>query len=84
MIAVMVLWPERAVVSPGAMEVTAIDVGQGDSLLVVSPEGRTMLVDAGGPVGGCEGGGGGVRVGSMWARRWCRLICGRGGFGGWM
>jgi competence protein ComEC len=51
-IAVMVLWPERAVVSAGAMEVTAIDVGQGDSLLVVSPEGRTMLVDAGGPVGG--------------------------------
>jgi len=52
LIAVMVLWPERAVVSAGAMEVTAIDVGQGDSLLVVSPEGRTMLVDAGGPVGG--------------------------------
>ena len=38
--------------SPGVMEVTAIDVGQGDSLLVVSPEGSTMLVDAGGPVGG--------------------------------
>ena len=52
LIAVMVLWPERAIVSAGAMEVTAIDVGQGDSLLVVSPEGRTMLVDAGGPVGG--------------------------------
>jgi competence protein ComEC len=51
-VAAMVLWPERAVVSPDAMEVTAIDVGQGDSLLVVSPEGRTMLVDAGGPVGG--------------------------------
>ncbi len=53
-IAVMVLWPERAVVAPGVMEVTAIDVGQGDSLLVVSPEGRTMLVDAGGPVGGVK------------------------------
>ena len=50
-IAVVVLWPERAVVVPGVMEVTAIDVGQGDSLLVVSPEGRTMLMDAGGPVG---------------------------------
>ncbi len=34
------------------MEVTAIDVGQGDSLLVVGADGRTMLVDAGGPVGG--------------------------------
>lgn len=52
--AVMVLWPEQAVVVPGVMEVTAIDVGQGDSLLVVSPEGRTLLVDAGGPVGGVK------------------------------
>ena len=52
LVAAMVLWPEPAVTSPGVLEVTAIDVGQGDSLLVVSPEGRTMLVDAGGPVGG--------------------------------
>ncbi len=51
LIAVMVLWPTRTVTSQQELEVTAIDVGQGDSLLVVGPEGRTMLVDAGGPVG---------------------------------
>jgi competence protein ComEC len=47
-----ILWPEPAILSKDALEVTALDVGQGDSLLVVNPQGRTMLVDAGGPVGG--------------------------------
>jgi competence protein ComEC len=51
LIAAMLLWPERAIVTPNALEVTAIDVGQGDSLLLVSPEGHAMLIDAGGPVG---------------------------------
>jgi competence protein ComEC len=52
LVALVVLWPERAILSPGMMEVTAIDVGQGDSIFVVAPDGATMLVDAGGPVGG--------------------------------
>jgi competence protein ComEC len=49
--AAIVLWPTRPALHAGQLEVTAIDVGQGDSLLVVGPGGRTMLVDAGGPTG---------------------------------
>lgn len=35
----------------GALEISTIDVGQGDSLLVITPNGRTLLIDAGGIVG---------------------------------
>jgi competence protein ComEC len=52
LVLIVVLWPESAIVAKDSLEVTAIDVGQGDSLLIVSPQGDTMLVDAGGPVGG--------------------------------
>lgn len=45
------LWPEPAAVHRGQLEVTAIDVGQGDSLLAVAPTGCAMLIDAGGPTG---------------------------------
>src|SRR5206468_4520719 len=38
--------PEQ--VRPGVLEFTAIDVGQGDSLLLVTPDSHKLLVDGGG------------------------------------
>ncbi len=49
--AAIALWPTPSAVHPERLEVTAIDVGQGDSLLVVGPTGHAMLIDAGGPTG---------------------------------
>ena len=36
---------------PGILEFTSLDVGEGDSGLVITPAGKTLLVDAGGPIG---------------------------------
>jgi competence protein ComEC len=48
--AVMII-PPTPRLSPNVMEMTTIDVGQGDSILLVTPEGKTMLIDGGGPAG---------------------------------
>jgi competence protein ComEC len=49
--ACIALIPRRPQVPSGTLELTAIDVGQADSTLIVTPEGRTLLVDAAGSLG---------------------------------
>ncbi len=44
--------PAHPHIRPDVLEVTSIDVGEGDSSLIVTPEGTTLLIDAGGPTGG--------------------------------
>jgi competence protein ComEC len=45
------LVPPKPQAHNGVLEVTSIDVGEGDSTLLVMPEGTTLLIDAGGPIG---------------------------------
>jgi len=47
----IIVWPRPVMHRTGVLEISTIDVGQGDSLLVISPHGKTLLIDAGGIVG---------------------------------
>jgi competence protein ComEC len=47
-LALLVWHPFPPRIHPGQLEMTAVDVGQGDSLLVLFPDGKRLLVDGGG------------------------------------
>jgi len=49
--ATVTIWPRPILHRSGALEISTIDVGQGDSILLITPRGKTLLIDAGGIVG---------------------------------
>ena len=48
MLAVLMAHPFSARLSPGRLELTVLDVGQGECLFLALPDGHTVLVDGGG------------------------------------
>jgi len=74
--AVIATHPFHPLLTPQRLELTILDVGQGDSLFLSFPRGRTMLVDGGGELGTFHSGGmrSGIDVGEdvvspyLWSR----------------
>ncbi|HEX3372368.1 MAG TPA: DNA internalization-related competence protein ComEC/Rec2 [Candidatus Acidoferrales bacterium] len=50
-------FPFQPRLTPERLELTVLDVGQGDSLFLSFPHGKTMLVDGGGEIGAFRSGG---------------------------
>ena len=72
----LTLLPPKPQIRPGVLEVTSIDVGEGDAILVITPQGRALLVDAGGPTWGASSQldfGEDVVAPYLWTRRITRL-----------
>ena len=76
------IYPFGETWTKGALELTVLDVGQGDSLFVVSPGGKTLLIDGGGAFGGFPGHE--EHNGVDRAKTPCRHICGHADFRSWM
>jgi competence protein ComEC len=53
--AIVAVYPFHPATRSGDLEVTVLDVAQGDSILVVSPKGSTLLIDGGGAFEGFRG-----------------------------
>jgi competence protein ComEC len=58
---------------PGLLELSAIDIGQGDSLFLSSPDGHLALVDGGGGLSGAFDPGESILSPYLWSRRIRRL-----------
>ncbi len=72
-VAIATGWPVTGRPEPGTLRVTSVDVGQGDATLVQFPDGRSMLVDAGGGTRAGFNIGTAVVSPALWARGVRRL-----------